>query len=105
LLVRDIPGTFAAISNFYNMSTLHLFLKKQWYNMIACGNKREEYRACTEYWQSRLYKRKYDCVCFHLGYTSTTMTFFIESIKVGIGKSEWGAPAEEVYIISLGDKL
>lgn len=30
------------------------------------------------------------------------MTFEIESISIGKGKQEWGAPKEEVFIIKLG---
>lgn len=87
------------------MVTLHLFLKKQWWDMIVRLDKREEYRRCSSYWNSRLYKRTYDCACFHLGYTDKTVRFQIESISIGVGRGEWGAPDEEVYIIKLGDKL
>ena len=34
--------------------TLHLVLKREWYDMIASGEKTEEYRAITAYWISRL---------------------------------------------------
>ena len=48
----------------------------------------------------------YNYVCFHRGYTSTTMTFAIESIDTGRGKPEWGAPADRgVFIIKLGERL
>jgi hypothetical protein len=48
---------------------------------------------------------KYDAVKFSYGYTKRTMTFEIESITVGKGKPEWGAPAEDVFIIKLGKRV
>ena len=37
---------------------LDLPLKKEWYDMIESGEKREEYREITPYWYQRLYQRK-----------------------------------------------
>lgn len=36
------------------MKTLTLSLKKKWYDMIASGEKKEEYRELTVYWLRRL---------------------------------------------------
>ena len=36
------------------MKTLTLSLKKQWFNMIKSGEKKEEYRKLNEYWIKRL---------------------------------------------------
>ncbi|WP_297449656.1 hypothetical protein [uncultured Alistipes sp.] len=36
------------------MKTLYLPLKKEWYEMIECGEKKEEYRQLTQYWMRRL---------------------------------------------------
>ena len=33
---------------------LHLPMKKKWYDMIASGEKKEEYRELTPYWAKRL---------------------------------------------------
>ena len=124
-----------------NNDTLHLILKKKWWDMIESGVKTEEYRDVKPYWEKRLidykrlkeyylehreelaikrvlfphrpvieniteaFKRDYTHVCFHLGYTSTTMTFEIDSISIGKGNPEWGAPKEDVFIIKLGKRL
>ena len=45
-------------------------------------------------------KRKY---CY--GYTTRTMTFRIKQIRFGIGKKEWGAGDNEVFIIELGERI
>ncbi len=78
---------------------LHLVLKYQWYDMIASGIKREEYRDIK--WLKRLQKHNYKKICFHRGYSSTTLTFDIDNIALGIGgHKDWGAPDYEVLIIS-----
>lgn len=104
------------------MKTLHLVLKAKWYDMIDRGEKKEEYREVKQYWMKRLIEDvgedeegdscchvfyvDYECVCFHRGYTSTTMTFEVTSIDTGQGKTEWGAPADRnVFIIKLGERL
>lgn len=103
--------------------------------MIERGEKTEEYREIKPYWIRRFcrilkeepfiycvlekvcaecfhdpYKGefeqlKFDAVRFSYGYTRQTMTFEIESISVGKGKPEWGAPEEDVFIIKLGKKI
>lgn len=40
-------------------TTLHLILKRKWWDMIASGEKKEEYRAVNPYWANRLIDRKY----------------------------------------------
>lgn len=99
--------------------TLHLVLKHKWYEMIDSGVKTEEYREIKPYYEKRLCEcsyhdeygrikdcyKKYDYVCFHKGYTANTMTFEVESISVGKGKPEWGAPQEDVFIIKLGKRV
>lgn len=36
------------------MKTLTLSLKKQWFDMIKSGEKKEEYREISEFWRKRL---------------------------------------------------
>ena len=47
----------------------------------------------------------YTHVKFSYGYTKRTMIFEIESITIGKGNPEWGAPTEDVFIIKLGKRL
>lgn len=39
---------------------LHLSVSKQWYDMIASGEKKEEYREIKVYWRKRLFDMVYD---------------------------------------------
>ena len=106
-------------------NTLHLVLKGKWYDMIASGEKTEEYREAKLYWIKRIFdgslaKRpwltpvsnrlslwtKYERVCFHRGYTSQTMTFKINGVSIGMGNVAWGAPVDKaVIIIKLGSRI
>lgn len=109
------------------MKTLTLFLKKKWFDMIASGEKTEEYREIKPYWEKRLldyeaikrdykmlvfrrflvgkgvnplaYPRGFTHVRFHRGYTKITMTFDIDSITFGNGKEEWGAEPGKMYFV------
>lgn len=89
--------------------TLHLTLTRRWFDMIASGEKREEYREIKPYWTRRLADlgTDFDRVQFRNGYRadSPKLTAQIEGIFVGYGRPEWGAPAERVYIIRLGSLL
>lgn len=89
---------------------LHLTLKKKWFDMIASGEKREEYRELKQYWERRLEDddngfKQYDVIQFRNGYQKDAPTIVIKllGIEVGIGKREWGAPIEFVYKLMLGE--
>ena len=86
------------------MSVLHLTLKKQWFDMILSGEKKEEYREIKPYWDTRLQNKEYDVIIFRNGYASDAPRFTIEllGIKKGFGNPKWGGDSDEVYILSLG---
>lgn len=65
-----------------NNTILHLVLKHQWFDKIVSGEKTSEYRECSDYWNKRFTNAKYDTVVFHKGYTSTTATYKIVSIRI-----------------------
>ncbi len=85
------------------MRILHLTLKKKWFDMIASGEKTEEYREIKPYWIKRLVKN-YNFIKFRNGYSpdSPTMIVELKGIERDIGKPEWGAPDWLVYKLSLG---
>ena len=98
------------------MRELKLVLKKRWYDMIASGEKKEEYRELKPYWINRLggyglpwEDQDYEIVTFYLGYAKDrpSMTFKIEDIVVtNNGRPEWGAePDKSYFIIKLGERL
>lgn len=98
------------------MKTLTLSLKKQWFNLIKSGEKKEEYREIKPYWKKRLRNivlktnlstvyegfQRYDRLVFTLGYpkaddTERRLTFKNPRIRIGTGRSEWGAKEGENY--------
>ena len=99
------------LKNFVNESktnnVLDLVLKGEWFKMIASGEKKEEYRNITPYWDRRLENRSYDVVRFRWGYEKLSPTVYVECKgiqKGGVGRPEWGWD-EECYIIKLGKIL
>ena len=111
------------------MKALTLSLKKNWFDMIASGEKKEEYREISPYWIKRLLRcgflcngncvftdkivcpacrhlkyASFDTVVFTLGYPkkddmTRRIAFKIEDIEISEGKEEWGAEAGKVYFV------
>lgn len=108
------------------MKIIDLVLKGKWYDMIASGEKPEEYRVLSNHWVKRFLRidsgregalrylaslptsqvgQEYTHVRLHRGYTNITMLFEIKSMHIGFGNPAWGAPQEEVFIIKLGQRI
>lgn len=48
----------------------------------------------------------FDAVVFRFGYTKRIMVYRIQSISIGQGRTEWGAPKnKETFIIKLKERL
>lgn len=90
------------------MRVLYLPIKKKWFSMILCGDKKEEYREIKPYWNKRLLNKEYDFIEFRNGYGKNAPSFRIgiKGLYTGYGIVEWGATERErVYILSLTDKV
>lgn len=115
--------------------TLHLTLKKKWFDMIDSGIKDEEYREVKAHWIKRILDKfswdineypikinaskkvfnkgsytikSFNSVRFRNGYAKNApvMEFKVKSITIGRGYSPWGAPLnEDVFIIKLGERI
>lgn len=99
---------------------LHLTLTKKWFDMIASGEKKEEYREVKEYWIKRLMEepekfgrrddkfKKFESVMLKNGYAvdAPEMEFEVKKIERGRGRHKWGAGKGGIYfVISLGKRL
>lgn len=72
------------------MKILRLPLKKEWFNMIESGEKKEEYREIKDYWSVRLFRTGTPThVQFSYGYTRRRMMFEIKQIHLGYGKNDY----------------
>jgi hypothetical protein len=104
------------------MKILHLTLKKKWFDLIASGEKKEEYREIKPYWCVRLmdktisttegdsvtFKRWFDFVKFTNGYgkCAPSITLKWEGVEIGEGNPEWGAePGTHYFKIKLGESV
>lgn len=104
----------------YPLPTLHLPISEPWFSRILSGEKTEEYREVKPFCCSRLgwvwndqhgqwavFTPKRDFKVLHLthgyGHDKPQLWAHIESITIGKGNPEWGAPTEDVFIIRLGD--
>lgn len=111
------------------MKTLTLSLKKQWFDKIKSGEKKEEYREICDYWGVRFAGRDvwanefcvkdvgeialkhFDRLVFTLGYPKAgdkerRLVFKNPKIRIGHGRPEWGAePVKQYFVITFGDRV
>ncbi len=118
------------------MKTLTLPLKKQWFDLIKAGVKKEEYRYIKPHYirqfikfeplkndlirdynfhrgfdegeingiENELLNLKYDRLVFTLGYpkaddTERRLEFRNPKIRIGTGRTEWGAEYGKQYFV------
>jgi hypothetical protein len=92
------------------MRTLTLAVEKKWFDMIASGIKKEEYRAITQYFYSRFDKPITHLVITN-GYGKKVPSLKVELLGIGKGipKPEWSQgektikQGEESFILALGE--
>lgn len=95
---------------------LPLVLKGKWYDMIASGEKKEEYRDVKPFWKKRieniLHHPHSILVAFSRGYKKQDMFFVCDAILLIRNevnwrrrKVEWGEPETPHYVIKLGERV
>lgn len=91
---------------------LTLPIKKKWFDMILSGEKQEEYREITTYYQVRFANLwKFDAfngsaireIRFRNGYSSNSPSFVAKcTLRTGTGNLKWGAePGKKYYILKI----
>lgn len=92
-------------------TTVSLVLSFQWFDMIASGIKREEYREIKPRWDKQIWEKQPTVAVFYRGYEKADvrkeMKVEISKISKGFPNSEWSdtklfIPGQEVYVLSLG---
>jgi len=83
---------------------LRLTLKRKWFDMIASGEKREEYRTPKRWILSRLEGKDYGSVEFSNGYGKGVPVVTLEYLgwSYGTGRREWGGTGYKVAVIHMG---
>lgn len=91
------------------LRVLRLTLKKKWFDMIASGEKREEYREPSTWIDSRVNAwKEYDVVEFKNGSSPNAPSCVVEyrGYDWHEGKPLWGAtPGRRYVVIKLGEVL
>ena len=89
------------------MKTLTLTIAEPWFSMIRDGKKKEEYREIKPYYKSRLqgrfYFKKFEKLVLRNGYRadSPKITLKNPKIRIGTGRTEWGAePGKQYFVIT-----
>jgi len=85
------------------LKILHLTLHKKWFDLIAAGIKKEEYREIKDYWKKRLEDQEYDEIHFRNGYAKNAP--FIKVEFKGISKKYIHMFNDTGYAIKLGKIL
>ena len=90
---------------------LILPIKKQWYDMILSGEKREEYREIKSYYSSRFKNiglldenniptGKAKIIAFRNGYAESSSIFrAMCSLSIKTGNTLWGAEKDKLYYV------
>ena len=83
------------------LRVLRLTLKKKWFDMIASGEKTEEYRTPSAWIFSRLIGKSYDVVEFANGYGKHVPRVVVKYFgwHQGPGRSEWGGTWQNRYVV------
>jgi signal peptidase I len=83
------------------LRVLRLTLKRKWYDMIASGEKREEYRTPGKWILSRMIGKDYDLIEFKNGYGANVPSMIVEykGYYYGQGITKWGAIEGEEYLV------
>ena len=96
-------------------AVLTLVLKGEWYDMIASGEKREEYRDDKPYWNTRISRwfnegmaKVHHVVAFSRGYVKPTMFFRVDALTRVPRRTNylvWGEPTSSHWVIGLGERV
>ena len=113
------------MSEVIKVKILHLPVKAKWYEMQKSGEKPEEYRDMVPYWTKRIFgcpanidwchekgatcrgcsmlaqlkPKDYTHALLRYDYTKRCFINRIDSITIGRGNPEWGAPTDRDVII------
>jgi len=66
------------------INTLHLTVKKKWFNDIELGKKDKEYRIVKPYWEKRLIGKDYDYIEFRNGYRKDSRKMTVKFLELSM---------------------
>lgn len=78
------------------MKTIHLVLKYRWFDMIASGEKIEDYREIKPYYEGLKNLKWGDVIIFHRGYTKVRIGAEVRYCYKSFGISFWGGDLHKI---------
>lgn len=102
-------------------AVLPLVLKRKWFDMVALGQKKEEYRECSRYWRTRIWNwekratlaKQPMVIEFRLGYSSRAQRaaflldggrFFVRG-GCSFPHPNWGEQPGDHFVLPLGERV
>jgi len=93
--------------------TLHLNLRRKWFDMILSGEKKEEYREFVPYWMTRFANIRNaseptTTITFSHGYSKNRDQFVVrlKTIWIRKGRPEWGADVgKDYFVLEIGERV
>lgn len=82
---------------------LHLTLHKQWFEEIAAGKKKHEFREDKPYWRTRLVGKRFDEIHFRNGYSKNAP--FMRATWAGQRKTKNSSYPKGCFDIRIGEIL
>lgn len=98
---------------------LHLPMQKEWFDMVASGDKKEEYRITSDHWLARINSPLINdvetgnnvVVCFRNGYSKNSPTQYRRLLRVSRRDEsihpEWGEDGYKGinhFVLSIGEE-
>ena len=86
--------------------TLYLTLRKQYFDEILNGVKKQEYREYKPYWIKRLIGKDIKTIIFRNGYKKDAPSFEIECRKIEVRRNiETPIGKGDFFVLHLGDMV
>jgi len=90
---------------------LYLPIKKEWFDLIAQGKKKEEYREDTVYWRRRFFEgifgsyKHFTEVNFRNGYHKKSPFMRVGIIKINRALIDFENKSRQMFVVKLGKVL
>lgn len=87
------------------MKTLHIIIKRKYFDQILSGKKTKEYRLVKEYWVKKIVGKNYNTITFQAGYSKNSPKMIVEYLGfdiVNLKHEFFGNDTVVVFSLNLG---
>lgn len=105
-MLGTLPDNTTETGKKMKKKTLHLTLKKKWFDLIRSGQKKKEFREGKQYWRRRLldsegFAINFDEVLFRNGYGAKAPWVLVEWKGLGV----IGGSLDELWLDDHGEEV